>query len=277
MNRLPPAPSSADAPSPAVGPVPGGPVTTAGVRRAAGPVGPGAPFDVVFLSLDEPLADELFDRLTRVVGPAKRLHGVQPMRRAYRLCGHLADTEQFLLADGDFDIHPDFPAAQVPPLADDVAMRVWPARNPVNGLTYGYGGLKLIRADALCALADDNAQAVDVLAALPGRVEFATQTAGVTRIDQSRYHAWKAGFRECAMLARGCEYGATGDQQRERRITAWTSGGQGLHALWAARGAADGLAFAAATPPGARHLWDQINDPRWLRARFLARRADSKP
>lgn len=47
-------------------------------------------------------------------------------------------------------------------------MRAWQAVNPVNNLTYGYGGLKLIRRTALRKMG----QALDVLAALPGRVSL---------------------------------------------------------------------------------------------------------
>lgn len=220
-------------------------------------------FDAVFLSLDEPQADDLFTRLCQVLGPVKRLHGVRPMRRAYQLCAELADTEQFLQADGDFDIDPGFEPAAVAPLAAGTAMRVWPARNPINGLTYGYGGLKLIRVAALRKLGE----AVDVLAALPGRVEFAATPAGTTRIDQSAYHAWKAGFRECAMLARGCEYSATVTSSRQRRISVWKSAGTGPYAGHAARGARDGLAFAA-TVGDDLTAWEQLNDPAWLQVRF---------
>ncbi|MFG1921072.1 hypothetical protein [Cryptosporangium sp. NPDC048952] len=220
-------------------------------------------FDGVFLSLDEPRADDLFARLCQSLGPVKRLHGVRPMRRAYQLCAELADTEQFFLADGDFDIDPGFDPDSVEPLAPGTAMRVWQAHNPVNGLTYGYGGLKLIRSAAL----RDLGEAVDVLAALPGEIEFVGTPAGTTRIDQSAYHAWKAGFRECAMLARGCEYGATSTTSQQRRITAWTSGGTGPHADEAAFGAREGLTFAAASADDPI-AWAQLNDPAWLRARF---------
>lgn len=229
---------------------------------------PASGCDVVFLSVDEPLADELFARLVSVLGPCKRLHGVTPMRRAYRMCGILADTEQVLIADGDFSIDPGFAAVPADPLADGVSMRVWPARNPVNGLVYGYGGLKLARSAELRGLDDGPERAVDVLAALPGRVEFARQPAGTTRIDQSPYHAWKAGFRECAMLARGCEYGATTSGRARQRIDAWTGSGSGAFGGWARRGAAAGLAFAARTPPGDLASWDLISSPRWLRAAF---------
>ncbi|MDX3388323.1 hypothetical protein PV682_43855 [Streptomyces niveiscabiei] len=141
-------------------------------------------------------------------------------------------------------------------------MRVWRARNPLNGLVYGYGGLKLIRRSALRQLGE----AVDVLAALPGRTEFTREIAGTTRIDQSAYHAWKAGFRECAMLTRGSEYGMS-DQETAARIATWTGGAEGEFASYAVAGARQGVEFAhqAADDPA---LLDRLNDPAWLRARF---------
>jgi hypothetical protein len=227
-------------------------------------------FDVVMLSYDEPLADELHTRLTEVLGrPVKRLHGVRGMRRAYRLTAEVADTDQFLLADGDFAIDARFDSGAVAPLAEGVAMRVWRAVNPVNGLVYGYGGLKLVRRSALREMGE----AIDVLAALPGRTEFAQQVAGVTRFNQSPFHAWKAGFRECAMLAAGSEYGMAEDRARER-IEAWIASEHGEFAVFAACGATEGVAFAAQADR--QHgAFDLINDPGWLRARFTAGAAES--
>ncbi|GAA0488773.1 hypothetical protein ACFQ2B_00090 [Streptomyces stramineus] len=222
-------------------------------------------FDAVMLSYDEPMANALHRRLGRVLGgPVKRLHGVQGMRRAYRLTAELVDTEQFFLADGDFSIDTRFPAADVEPLVEGVSMRVWRAVNPVNGLTYGYGGLKLIRRSALREMGE----AVDVLAALPGKVEFCQDTAGTTRFNQSAYHAWKAGFRECAMLARGSEYGMN-DTDVRARIDAWTSSSTGDFTTYAAAGARGGITFAhdAARDP---KRFDLLNDPAWLRERFTA-------
>ncbi|MEU6680974.1 hypothetical protein [Streptomyces sp. NPDC046925] len=222
-------------------------------------------FDALMLSFDEPLADKLHARLQRVLGlQAKRLHGVHGMRRAYRLAAEVVDAEQFLLADGDFVIDAEFPAGAIEPLAEGVSLRVWRAVNPLNGLVYGYGGLKLVRRSALRELGE----AVDVLAALPGRIEFSAEVAGTTRINQSPYHAWKAGFRECAMLARGSEYGMS-DSQSAARIAAWTSAGQGEFAAYATAGAREGVAFAG---EAARDVgrFEALNDPSWLSERFAA-------
>ncbi|MFC9225220.1 hypothetical protein ACFT8W_31610 [Streptomyces hygroscopicus] len=226
-------------------------------------------FDAVFLSYDEPMANSLHSRLQRTLGGmVKRLHGVYGMRRAYRLCAEVVDREQFFLADGDFAINPAFDPSGVEPLEEGVSMRVWRAANAVNGLTYGYGGLKLIRRSALREMGE----AVDVLAALPGRIEFAQETAGITRFNQSPFHAWKAGFRECAMLARGSEYGMANDGARQR-VEAWTTSHSGEFAAYAAVGAREGVAFAREAARDPRRF-DHLNDPSWLRERFTAGHGD---
>jgi hypothetical protein len=221
--------------------------------------------DAVMLSFDEPLASVLHARLESVLRcRVKRLHGVAGMRRAYRLCAEVADRDEFLLADGDLEIDDGFDTGSVAPLGEGVSMRVWQSVNPVNGLVYGYGGLKLISRAALRQLGE----AVDVLAALPGSTDFTGRPAGITRIDQSPFHAWRAGFRECAMLASGSEYGMS-EHGTKQRLDAWLARGGGPYAAIAAAGASAGAEFAreAAADPG---RLTAINDPAWLLARFTA-------
>ncbi|MET8947225.1 hypothetical protein ABZX30_27640 [Streptomyces sp. NPDC004542] len=70
------------------------------------------------------------------------------------------------------------------------------------------------------------------------------------------------------MLSRGSEYGMD-DAEAAERIAAWTAGGEGEFAQFAVSGAREGVAFAhgAARAPA---LFDQLNDPAWLYARFTA-------
>jgi hypothetical protein len=222
--------------------------------------------DCVLLSYDEPRADEHFLSLTGVFGVVRRLHGVRGMRRAYRLCAEVADTTEFFLVDADLAIDPEFDPVGVAPLGHGVSMRVWRTRNPVNGLTYGYGGLKLCRRSALRRLGDARG-AVDVLAALPGRPDFASQVAGETRFATSPRHAWRAGFRECAMLTHGCDYGRVRDHEAAHRLHTWQTVGRGEFGAWARQGAVDGVAFAHHAGDNTA-TWAQINDPHWLDAYF---------
>ncbi len=219
--------------------------------------------DIVYLSYDEPLADELYARLQQVFGrDIKRLHGVSPLRRALKLTAELVDTEHYWLADGDFEIDLSFEPARVPPQGDDIAMTVLQARNALNGLTYGNGGLKVIRTEAMRQMSDET---VDVLAAI-GKAEFLPICAGVTRINQTPYHAWKAAYREVAMISRGSEYGME-PHWAKIVIDSWVSGGDGIHAAYCTSGAYAGIEFARRVHADSEQ-WQQINDPVWLRRQF---------
>lgn len=219
--------------------------------------------DIVQLSYDEPLADELYARLQRVFGRRiKRLHGVAPLRRALKLTAELVDTDQYWLADGDFEIDPAFNPGKIPPLPDGIAMTVLQAENALNGLVYGNGGLKLIRTEAIREMGDDT---VDVLAAI-GKVEFLPVCAGVTRFNQTPFHAWKAGFREVAMITRGGEYGM-GPEWAELVTDRWLNYSEGVYATFGAAGAQAGIDFARETGRDSA-LWQQINDPAWLKRWF---------
>jgi hypothetical protein len=112
------------------------------------------------------------------------------------------------------------------------------------------------------------------LGEMPGlrcRDHLTAEVAGYTRFNQSPYHTWRAGFRECSMLSRGSEYGmsASGTDQR---IAAWLNSARGDFSAWARQGAADGVAFARQSG-GDFATWDLINDPDWLLERFDARTA----
>ncbi len=223
-------------------------------------------FDIVFLSYDEPRADELYRRLAAVSKiPVKRLHGVRGMARAYRLTCELADTDQYFIADADLAMRSDFDFADVAELPAGTDMAVWKTSNPVTGAVYGYGGLKLCRRDAVRGL---RSGFVDVLAGLPGSVLFRDQIVGETCFNQSPFHAWRAGFRECSMLAAGDdEYGARRETV-QRQLRAWLAPARAVpFAEWAVRGARAGVEFAAASERDPAAL-QQINDPEWLRGRF---------
>lgn len=223
--------------------------------------------DCVLLSYDEPGADDHHRRLAGVFGVVMRLHGVRGMRRAYRLCAEIVDTDEFFLADGDLAIDSAFDPDTVAPLGTGAPMRVWRTRIPVNGLVYGYGGLKLCRRDAFRQLGSAACGAVDVLADLSGRPEFTSQVAGDTAFDASPRHAWRAGFRECAMLTRGCDYGRMREDEAAHRLHTWQNIGRGPFGGWARQGAADGVAFARWTRE-APESWALINDPTWLDGHF---------
>jgi len=58
-------------------------------------------FDIVFLSYDEPLAEEHWKRLKKRFPYAQRVHGVKGILKAHKKCAKLARTDYFFVVDGD--------------------------------------------------------------------------------------------------------------------------------------------------------------------------------
>ena len=64
--------------------------------------------DIIFLSYDEPNAEENYADLLAKVPWAKRVHGVEGSDAAHKACADLSETENFITIDGDTIIDPKF-------------------------------------------------------------------------------------------------------------------------------------------------------------------------
>ena len=65
-------------------------------------------YDVVFISYDEPNADENFADLLNKCPWAKRSHGVFGSDAAHKAAANLSETERFVGIDADNIVDPDF-------------------------------------------------------------------------------------------------------------------------------------------------------------------------
>ena len=65
-------------------------------------------FDVIFISYDEPNADENFADLLNKCPWAKRSHGVHGSDAAHKAAAKLSDTERFVGVDADNIVDPEF-------------------------------------------------------------------------------------------------------------------------------------------------------------------------
>lgn len=219
-------------------------------------------YDVVFLSYDEPEADSLYLRASALCGKSiKRLHGVRGVARAYRLSAELVDTTWYLLIDGDCELHDSFdPNDGVQEDGRDPDVVVWRAVNPVNGLEYGYGGVKFCRASAMRGLNPDAAG--DPLADLSG-VRFLDVVGCTTAFNQTPFHAWRGGFREVSCLLSGAF--PSHDDEVMHRIDVWTTVARQVpFGRWARQGALDALGAAGVAADRV-----DLNDPESLRRLFL--------
>lgn len=98
--------------------------------------------DFVFISYREPNADENYADLLNTVPWAKRVHGVKGFDSAHKAAAERAETDFFISIDGDNRIDPAFLLQTLDwSKTNPAAVHRWRARNVINGLVYGNGGI----------------------------------------------------------------------------------------------------------------------------------------
>lgn len=105
--------------------------------------------DIFYISYDEPNCEENWADLLNKVPWAKRVHGVKGFDAAHKQCAEQSETDRFITVDGDnivmdefFENTLDFPEKDHD--GNDISESIfsWNAKNLLNGLVYGNGGLK---------------------------------------------------------------------------------------------------------------------------------------
>jgi hypothetical protein len=157
--------------------------------------------DVVYLTYDEPMKEKFWLEIQDKLPWAVRVDGVKGSDAAHKAAADASTTERFILIDGDN--MPDFSFFnQTLTLTERTEHAVfrWRARNHINGLSYGNGGLSCWTRSYIRNMRTHEAT--------DGRdettVEFCFDPLylpmhncySVTYPNGSPLHAWRAGFRE---------------------------------------------------------------------------------
>ena len=161
--------------------------------------------DCVFLSYKEPNADANFAYLRSFVPWAKRVDGVEGSDAAHKAAAAASDTDRFILIDGDNQPNPEFFNQQlrINHLNDDCVFR-WRARNIINGLCYGNGGIsswtKTFVNNMRTHEATDGSDHTAVEFCFDNRYWAMHDVWSTTFPNSSPHQAWQAGFREGVKL-----------------------------------------------------------------------------
>jgi len=156
--------------------------------------------DVVFLSYDEPKADEFFADLRRKCPWAKRVHGVKGFDKAHKECALASETDRFITVDGDNIVNEDFFSKEFEiPDSQQNCVFSWAGLNMINGLMYGNGGLKcwptaFVKNMRSHENADDGEGSVDFC--WNERYVQMEESYSQTYPNGSPFQAFRAGFRE---------------------------------------------------------------------------------
>ncbi len=175
-------------------------------------------FDVVFISYSENSAENNWKHLLSLVPYAKRVHGVEGINNAYNQASKLSDTSNFFTVDGDNRVCSDFSWKNIKNLDDNInCVHTWRCENAVNGLVYGYGGVKLWPQNLFKEIKNNY---LDFTTTVAKNGYFIQEdVASITRFNTTEEEAWRAGFRECVKLSSECI--RRFDKQSNERLLTW--------------------------------------------------------
>jgi len=224
--------------------------------------------DIIYLSYDEPNAEENYADLLTKAPWAKRVHGVEGSDAAHKACAELSETDRFITVDGDNKIRPDF-INQVLDFDEHTDLEnsviSWCGKNAINGLIYGNGGLKCWPKEYVLNMRthenadpDNKSAQVDFCWDL----QYIQQNSCYSDVynNATPHQAWRAGFREGVKMAldRGVkptkENFLSGHWKNLHRLWIWLMVGSDTpNGNWAIYGAREGLVATMLDD------WDYVN------------------
>jgi hypothetical protein len=163
--------------------------------------------DIVYLSYDEPNAEQNWQQLLDICPWAQRVHGIKGSDAAHKACADLASTDRFITIDGDNQINPLFLEQSFEFGSEwDITQSIlsFSAENVLNGLAYGNGGIKCWPKQVVVnmrthELADGDNSSVDFCWALDYVLMPGMWSRSI--INSTPAQAWRAGFREGVKLS----------------------------------------------------------------------------
>jgi len=242
-----------------------------------------ADLDCIYLSYDEPAKEEFWIKIRNLVPWATRVDGVKGSDAAHKAAAAASTTERFILIDGDNLPDPEFFNQTLTFPTDDYEHAVfrWRARNHVNGLMYGNGGIS--------SWTKNYVQNMHTHENTDGRTETQVEFCfdplywamhdcySTTHPNGSAFHAWRAGFREGVKMCldRGrrptvAEFQTRVHQRNLDHLTIWHNVGADVdYGYWAMAGARQGTYMTMLTNwdylqvqnfDALRELWNTVKD-----------------
>jgi len=226
-------------------------------------------FDIIFLSYNEPKAAERFEKLQQRVSElatvSKRkpnliwIKDIDGIFNAHQHASNRVTSNMFWVVDGDADVLDSFDFSYMPDVYDEEVVHVWNSMNLINGLEYGYGGVKLFPTQMV---RDATTWGLDFTTGLSSRFKAIPELSCYTRFNTDAYSAWRSAFRECVKLS------LNDDIESKERLDAWLNPNPDADFKDDAKaGAEQAVAFAKENKDNAEVLLN-INNFDWLKIQY---------
>jgi hypothetical protein len=202
-----------------------------------------ADLDCIYLTYDEPNAEENWIKIKNMVPWARRVAGVKGSDAAHKAAADASTTDRFVLIDGD-NI-PDSTFFNLTLEVDETCVYRWRAKNHINGLMYGNGGLSVWSKEFVYAMrtheASDGTVENDVEFCFYPNYYTMHDCYSTTYPNGSAFQAWRAGFREGVKMCLNkgarptlAEFQTRVHQRNLDHLTVWHNVGRDVdNGIWA--------------------------------------------
>lgn len=221
-------------------------------------------YDIVFISYNEPNADENWKNLKTLFPYAKRVHGVKGIHNAHIEAAKLSSTPMFFVVDGDAKIVDSFKFDLLLHKYDRDIVHIWHSKNPINDLEYGYGGVKLLPKDLTLSM---DVNSIDMTTSISDKIRIMPSVSNYTMFNTDPFNTWKSAFRECVKLSSKA-IDKNYEEETDQRLKIWcTVGKDKPYGEYAILGAIQGKKYGEENMSSPQML-SKINNFSWLTEMF---------
>ena len=216
-------------------------------------------FDIIFISYNEPTAVENYEKLKDRFPLAKHVQGVTGIHQAHIAAAKRSFSPMFWVVDADAIILDTFNFDYQLTKEEHDIVHVWRSRNPVNGLEYGYGGVKLLPKKLTLEM---DVNSTDMTMNISSRFKAMEEVSNITAFNTDPFTTWRSAFRECCKLA------ITDNEEANHRLQTWCVVASGNYSEFAIAGANAGKKYGQENAGNIPAL-SLINDFEWLKFIYL--------
>jgi len=221
-------------------------------------------FDIIFISYNELNANDNFAKLKARFPLAKHVQGITGIHQAHIAAAKRSFSPMFWVVDADAVILDTFNFNYQLTKEEYDIVHVWRSQNPVNGLEYGYGGVKLLPKNLTLTM---DVTSTDMTMNISSKFKAMDEVSNITAFNTDPFSTWRSAFREC------CKLVVNGNEEALSRLNVWcTLNNNVSYGSYAYLGALAGRAYGEKNASDKEAL-DKINDFTWLEVRWLAEKS----
>ena len=221
-------------------------------------------YDIIFISYNELDADDNFNSLKERFPLAKRVHGVKGIHQAHIVAAKKSFTRMFWVVDADAVILNSFNFDYKVSDSELDVVHVWRSINPINNLSYGYGGVKLLPKQLTINM---DTTTTDMTMNISSKFKAVDEISNITAFNTDAFSTWRSAFRECCKLA------VINNEESLARLAVWNKLNENApYGFYAYSGALAGRTYGEKNASNKEAL-SKINDFTWLEALWLAEKS----